>query len=117
MSREIKFRVWDKAYQVLVPWESCKDVLCFETLEDKNFHFMQSTGLKDKNGKEIYEGDVVKHGVYKGEVVFSGGEYMAGGSIGVQNGMIGFKYCEIIGNRYEHKHLLEEYGEQSESKN
>jgi len=47
MTREIKFRVWDKATNEMYYQDIGGDCL------------MQYTGLKDKNGKEIYEGDII----------------------------------------------------------
>ena len=65
--REIKFRVWCKNknewesdYWHLTPDGQMIDVLHNQPLKHDNHVLMQYTGLKDKNGKEIYEGDIVK---------------------------------------------------------
>jgi len=79
---------------------------------------MQYTGLKDKNGKEIYEGDIVHvtdffHGdakVYKGVVKFVGGYYQIEGQ-DIRNAPLGWIISsddlEVIGNIYENPELLE----------
>lgn len=57
MNREIKFRAWDG--KTILDWISCKYHIS-AMLDIPSFTLMQYTGLKDKNGKEIYEGDIIK---------------------------------------------------------
>ena len=73
--REIKFRAWDKNGQVMLqvgdkygtthPLDCCN-----YALQGQNITLMQYTGLKDKNGKEIYEGDRVSLAGLNGTVVW-----------------------------------------------
>jgi uncharacterized phage protein (TIGR01671 family) len=59
MNREIKFRAWDDGRMVYMTGALASISRFFRVIR-KDSILLQFTGLKDKNGKEIYEGDVVK---------------------------------------------------------
>ena len=130
MSREIKFRAWDKEtgkmhYQINKPRtdENINDELIIQfdctgySARTKNKYIgsdclMQYTGLKDKNGKEIFEGDVVfseSNQYYKqDEIVWDC--YDMGWDIGKKDSWklrspMSSK-TEIIGNIYENPELM-----------
>ncbi|SNE69131.1 phage protein [Streptococcus pneumoniae] len=89
-----------------------RDIYCYDFDE---IDLMQSTGLKDKNGKEVFVGDIIKctrgclHEVYIEKEY--GGTFIGGmPSIylkGLLSGYAWTEHEEIIGNIYENPELLE----------
>ena len=85
-------------------------------LENENATIMQSTGLKDKNGKEVFVGDIIKctrgclHEVYIEKEY--GGTYIGGMPAvylkDLREGYAWTEHEEIIGNIYENPELLED---------
>lgn len=131
-----KFRAWDKFYECMItpagielengevahiieqlPGETTKSSITY-------YELMQSTGLKDKNGVEIYEGDVIDKGYLNfniknriGYVEFNKGGDSDGWAHGDWLGWITnnndslldvHEHCTVLGNLYEHPHLIKE---------
>lgn len=132
--REIKFRVWDKDLKCM---HNCEDVHDSITFDDngtahyynlqngcgspETYELMQFTGLHDKNGKEIYESDVVevtREGILeRGVVIFGSGCYFIKVKEHFLNSvtLLPLHECsrndyklKVIGNIYENSDLLGE---------
>lgn len=119
-----KFRAWDKTDKEMYlvdeinfnrgEFESIGDGITFLRGADK-VELMQSTGLHDKNGKEVFIGDIIKctrgcpHEVYLEKEY--GGTYVGGMPAiylkGIREGYAWTGAEEILGNIYENPELLE----------
>ena len=119
-----KFRAWDKETKTM---NGMAEIYRNRNQEielrprDENIILMQSTGLHDKNGKEIFEGDIITNGIDIVDIkrhqtlgfytIIDGRESFFGNSISIE----GFEedveeftqITEIIGNVYENPELLE----------
>lgn len=109
--RTINFRAWDKISKtwVMVNWgvgiDNHGNVYPCWTQPKTDLELMQFTGLTDKNGKMIYEGDVVKFD-YPMEVIWDLGSWVVKTNKG--NSLL-YGYIaevEVIGNIYENPELL-----------
>jgi len=109
--RDIKFRAWNLEHSKMFDWnyivEACW--LAFDLSEGNNDEvIMQFTGLLDKNGKEIYENDVIET-VIDGEFViyqvcFDVDRDFNGWNVTPQDA----EYADILGNVFENPDLLEQ---------
>ena len=108
--REIKFRAWNGKRILDDFCVSCRSGKAEVRGEVFDWTLMQYTGLKDKNGKEIYEGDVVKSDWYNDEqritgarVIFTSGCFTC---IGLKHKLYLYPELEVIGNIYENPELI-----------
>lgn len=119
MNREIKFRAWnEEEKKIMNPIDLSQAREHFDWLGIKDMPLMQYTGLKDKNGVEIYEGDITNFGVvgYYTDLNWDGGGslhpgfFFDGGEMNYNDGFYNFtgtdECIEIIGNIYENPELL-----------
>jgi len=128
--RMIKFRAWDKINKKMfspreisfgdeglgltVMVQRAPRLFNECLVHGENIELMQFTGLKDRNGKEIYEGDiiagidafdrpVVERVVWDREIEQSCGNGFGAGFVWTTHEL---DQCEVIGNEYEHPELL-----------
>ena len=129
--RPITFRAWDKVKEIFTNYQIVDGMLYFMDKntgvwkrddKEKRFILMQSTGLQDKNGIEIFEGDIVRwkdlesfddfkiDEVLKVEYSNEFLKWVAIDKNGLQDDLYDFsdnRELEVIGNIYENPELLE----------
>lgn len=143
--REIKFRAWDEELECMYSgdeievreelnsWLSYGELAIYRTNVEGDYAQLkplQFTGLHDKNGVEIYEGDILTSWIYPfqdhGDYNYHGvvewidelasfymtkrvaNKHIGGISDGISEPIENIDSFEVIGNTYQHPHLLEE---------
>lgn len=127
MNRDIKFRAWVKDRKaifevILIDYVSKKVTYIVERIghllnirheKFNDIELMEYTGLKDKNNKEIYEGDILfeSFGERYYKVIFENGSFRAEFKGDFEEHSfdlidVAAQGCEIVGNIYENPELL-----------
>lgn len=116
MQDRFKFRCWDDIHREMLDLQK-QDVNPYNISDIPQNNIMQCTGLKDKNGKLIFEGDIMKclyispigEEISKlGFVEFNFGAFWFNYKIGSSYLYNENALLEIIGNTYENPELLEQ---------
>lgn len=127
--REIKFRSWDTYNKEMLEVQELdyadsyngqpmiRTTMYNDYFDTEDMILMQYTGLKDKNGVEIYEGDIIRilggeyeQGFYEwNEKVCIKDFIYDGFNLMMTVNQIGNEALEVIGNIYDNPELLEKY--------
>ena len=114
-----KFRTWNsetKEIEVFNTYEEISELFLALSADDGFYSIMQSTGLFDKNGKEIFEGDIVDYKGRKAVIKWHGSyaSFIYRFVDELQERVsewhplfLAYYHFEVIGNIYENKELLE----------
>lgn len=108
--REIEFRAWSKRVKIgkphMIHLPIGGDYSGRDLIEDEDWKVMQFTGLKDKNGTKIFEGDILENGSV---VCFRRGRFHPvydGGNAEDEEDDFWLSEREVIGNIYQNPELL-----------
>lgn len=122
--REIKFRAWNGSYMIGseygdwisfdgIPYTGASihyDTPNTEIEKAKDYILMQFTGILDKNGKEIYESDIVLMDGQRGVIEWLGSAMLHQSKEDKTKFVVGWSFldsdCEVLGNIFEHPELL-----------
>ena len=116
-----RYRAWNKTEKNMIEWEKIKSEFTFEHFDDENLELMLSTGIEDKAGNEIFEGDILITNAHASIVSF--GKYTYFEDADTEATEVGFylsylnvspatyspfeeflwEKCQIIGNIHENE--------------
>lgn len=119
MQDRFKFRFWDKKTKTMekTPMVELRYRIALDDIfDDDRVIFMQCTGIKDKHGKLIYEGDIVykkgskdwqKNKLYS-QIVYDNmyGHFNLSDENGIHNIPMNRENIEVVGNIYENPELI-----------
>ena len=108
MQDRFKFRAWDSIAKEYI-FDSYALYELFVNDIDNSYQVEQCTGLKDKNGKLIYEGDIVDDGEQYTKIIFDKSCFCYDDGSGFYDDLdFYYTHCKVIGNIHENPELLEE---------